>query len=63
MSRLIESNTKGGNGGSGIVLIRYSKDEYGNAATGGTTVVDETIGGTTYRIHAFENVGTDTFAT
>jgi len=30
-------------------------------ATGGTTVTDVTIDGTDYRIHAFENVGSDTF--
>jgi hypothetical protein len=48
-------------GGDGIVLIRYNKDELGNVGSGGTSVIDENIGGTTFRIHAFENVGTDTF--
>jgi len=54
-----DTEPNNGAGGSGIVLIRYEQGAVD--ASGGTTVMDETIGGTTYRIHAFENVGTDTF--
>ena len=51
------SFVKDGNSGPGI--INY---QTGIEATGGTTVIDRTINGVDYRIHAFENVGSSTFS-
>jgi hypothetical protein len=56
---------RAGNGGSGIVIIRYPLtppvDFVAASATGGTTT-ETTIDGVTYRIHAFTSVGTTNFA-
>lgn len=51
------SFVKDGNSGPGI--INY---QTGIEASGGTTVIDRTINGVDYRIHAFENVGSSTFS-
>ena len=54
----------GANGGSGIVILRYptavASIASATAATGGTQST-QTIGDTTYRVHAFTNTGTSTF--
>jgi hypothetical protein len=42
----------GGNGASGIVIVRYSLDS-GIVATGGSNQKDITVGGTNYRVHYF----------
>jgi hypothetical protein len=58
------SDQAGANGGSGIVILRYptavTAIASATAATGGTTST-QTIGDTTYRVHAFTNTGTSTF--
>lgn len=51
------SFVKDGNSGPGIINYQTGID-----ATGGTTVIDRTINGVDYRIHAFENVGSSTFS-
>jgi len=42
----------GGNGASGVVIVRYSLDS-GIVATGGSNQKDITVGGTNYRVHYF----------
>jgi hypothetical protein len=58
-------NTKGGNGGSGIVVIRYRItppfEQVFTEASGGT-ITTETEGTTTYRVHTFTAVGQSAFS-
>jgi hypothetical protein len=56
---------RGGNGASGIVIIRYPitpEVEFVPAtATGGTLLPDVTVRGITYRVHRFATTGTTNF--
>jgi hypothetical protein len=56
--------TKGGNGGSGVVIIRYPitppVDFVAGDATGGT-ITTTVSGKVTYRVHSFTSTGSSTF--
>ena len=57
------NNNYGGRGGSGIVVVRYrvTPKAYIPAQASGGTESTVVVGNTTYRVHQFTNVGSDTF--
>lgn len=52
----------GGNGASGIVIVRYRLDS-GMVASGGSNTKDITLGGVQYRVHYFASSSTFTVST
>ena len=52
--RLATGSVQGGNGGKGIVIVRYEGTS--NVATGGT-ITSYSSGGTNYRVHTFTDSG------